>query len=136
MEAQRGLLRGAYPTLWLDKVCIDQRNPGHALAVLPINIGACKKVLILLSPSYLTRLWCVWELFALFTFCYKELAVARVQVVPLGDARVGEFDIDNAHCFDPNEEFKLRQIIHDIGVQRLTECLAVMSGKLAHRAPA
>ena len=30
------------------------------------------------------------------------------------------FDIDDAHCFGPNEEFMLRQIIHDIGVTRLT----------------
>lgn len=129
-------------TLWLDKVCIDQRNPGNALAVLPINIGACSKMLILMSRTYLRRLWCVWELFSLFTFCYKELAIERIVVLSLEDGSGGgasfnlatemrNFDIDNAHCFDPNEEYKLRQIIHDIGVDRLKTSLETLADSLS-----
>jgi hypothetical protein len=134
-------------TLWLDKVCIDQRNPGNALAVLPINIGACSKMLILMSRTYLRRLWCVWELFSLFTFCYKELALERIVVLSLEEGSGGggsgasfdlatemrNFNIDNAHCFDPNEEYKLRQIIHDIGVDRLKTSLQTLADSLATR---
>ena len=33
--------------------------------------------------------------------------------------KLRNFSIDRCHCFDPNEEFKLRQILHDIGIDRL-----------------
>ena len=133
--------KGRYPTFWFDKVCIDQTNPGNALAVLPINIGACKNVLVLMSKSYLRRLWCVWELFSLFTFCNTELALERIEILPIdgdGDSfdevsELKSFDIDNAHCFDPNEEFKLRQIIHDIDLGRLTKCLDKLREHLDHQ---
>lgn len=46
-----------YPTLWLDKVCIDQRNSAKALEVLPINIASSKKMLVIMSSTYLSRLW-------------------------------------------------------------------------------
>jgi hypothetical protein len=72
------------PTYWFDKVCIDQEkvnNPDYyALLVLPINIGACRKVLVLLGESYIRRIWCLWELFCLFLFCNKDLALDRVEV--------------------------------------------------------
>ena len=52
-------------SVWLDKVCINQQKPGEGLAVLPINIAACDKILVVLSKTYLRRLWCLWELFTL-----------------------------------------------------------------------
>ena len=103
-------------------------------------------MLILMSRTYLRRLWCVWELFSLFTFCYKELAVERIVVLSLEDGTGGgssggasfdlatemrNFDIDKAHCFDPNEEYKLRQIIHDIGVDRLKTSLETLADSLS-----
>ena len=33
--------------------------------------------------------------------------------------QVEEFDINEAHCFDPNEEYKLRKLMYDIGTNRL-----------------
>jgi hypothetical protein len=53
------------PVFWFDKTCIDQMDTSNALAVLPINIAASRKLLILLGETYMTRLWCVWELFTL-----------------------------------------------------------------------
>ena len=49
-----------YPTFWLDKVCIDQNNIGSGLKVLPINVMACKQMLMLCGKTYSRRLWCVW----------------------------------------------------------------------------
>lgn len=131
-----------YPTFWLDKVCINQEKPGDGLAVLPINIGACRKVLILMSRTYVKRLWCIWELFMLFTFCNKELAVERIEILPIVNEdhtetvhcsspfdvikEFDEFDLDNAHCFDPNEEYKLRHIIYQIGKQKLTDSIRIL----------
>ena len=45
------------PTVWLDKVCINQAEPGLGIAVLPINVCYCKKMLIILTEAYLARLW-------------------------------------------------------------------------------
>jgi hypothetical protein len=49
-----------WPSFWLDKVCIDQNDNKRGIASLPINIGACKKILILMGKTYMTRLWCIW----------------------------------------------------------------------------
>jgi len=123
---------GRYPTFWLDKVCIDQMNPTNGIATLPINIGSCQSMLVLMSSSYMKRLWCVWELLTLFTFCNKELALERIKILSVKSKdnvevdileELENFDINNAHCFDPNEELKLRKIISMIGIERLKRCV-------------
>ena len=68
---------------WLDKVCIDQNNIGDGLKVLPVNVMACKKMLVLCGPTYTQRLWCAWELFTLFSFSSFKQAVSRVHIVML-----------------------------------------------------
>jgi len=47
-------------SFWLDKVCIDQNDTTRGIETLPIKIGACKKILILMGKTYMTRLWCIW----------------------------------------------------------------------------
>jgi len=64
----------------------------------------------------------VWELFTLFIFCNKEtMALERLEILFIEGNdylkiinALEKFDINNAHCFDPNEEYKLRRIIQDI----------------------
>ena len=123
---------GGDRTLWLDKVCIDTTDDtakNNAITGLPITVGACKKVLVLLSPTYLQRIWCVFELQAVFAFCVKELAVDRVIIVDAGGG--GEllkraalaWTIDHAHCFDPNEELRLRRLAAVLGVERFNESI-------------
>lgn len=131
------------PTFWFDKVCIDQKDPGNHLEVLPINIGSCKKMLILMDLTYITRIWCIWEIFTLLTFCNKELALNRIEIVVVpkeGDTYdytfrtltdlMLNFDFDIAHCYDPNEEFKLRKIINNVGKERLIECMKSLANLL------
>ena len=48
---------GRAPTMWFDKTCINPTNQSNSIAVLPINIAVSKKMLIILTESYLTRLW-------------------------------------------------------------------------------
>ena len=38
--------------LRLDKVCIDQSNIGDGLKVLPVNVMACRRMLVLCGPTY------------------------------------------------------------------------------------
>jgi hypothetical protein len=107
--------------------------------VLPLNVVYCKKLLIVLTDSYLERLWCLWELFAVFIFCRKEVGIERIDILALDSnadldfatqqirglqtlgGQLELFDLNCAHCFSPNEEFKIRQIMYCIGVERLTE---------------
>ena len=122
------------PTVWLDKYCINQEDSGNDISVIPIYISCCTKILVLLTPSYMQRLWCIWELFTLFIFAKKELAVRRleIRVVEMKDGqedgqyesflkRLQDFDPNDAHCFSPQEEMKLRKIMHDIGKEKLEE---------------
>ncbi len=128
------------PTYWFDKVCIDQADPKNALLSLPINIGACEKLLILLGNTYLKRIWCIWELYTIFSFCNKELAASRIEVVLIEDESgesventiqvLKKFDINNCHCYGPDEEMKLRCIIYEVGIERLKHGIATMASIL------
>ncbi|CAE7479733.1 unnamed protein product [Symbiodinium sp. KB8] len=37
---------GRYPTFWVDKFCIDQRDVADGLRVLPVNVMACRKAIL------------------------------------------------------------------------------------------
>ena len=120
-------LHGRYPTIWLDKVCIDQNNIAEGLRVLPVNVTACAKMLVLCGPTYPERLWCAWELCTLFSFLSMEAALARIVLLPIDSTAFGEpqetssleklqrFDVAEARCYDPNEEKVLRKIIGAVG---------------------
>jgi hypothetical protein len=116
---------GRYPTFWFDKVCIDQNDPSNGIAVLPINIGACKKMLVLMSDTYLKRLWCVWELFTLFTFSNKEIAMERLEFTNIFDSddTLISFELEEAFCENPNEDLKLRSVINNIGEKRFVDII-------------
>ena len=53
---------GREPTFWFDKTCIDQANIGDGLRMLPVNVMACERILVLWGPTYHERLWCVRSL--------------------------------------------------------------------------
>ena len=108
------LKNGKEPTYWFDKVCIDQSRVNdsdyYALHVLPVNISSCKQVLVLLGRTYMKRLWCLWELYCLFVFCNKELALDRVEVKLLHEEDAGT-------VFDELAKFKLTEgnpFVHSI----------------------
>jgi hypothetical protein len=77
---------GRWPTFWLDCVCFDQADLSNSLRVLPVNIQACDRVLVLCGETYCTRLWCVWELYIVFAFAPKDQAAARVLLQELHPA--------------------------------------------------
>eukprot|EP00746_Dinoflagellata_sp_MGD_P113352 gnl/MRDRNA2_/MRDRNA2_502312_c0_seq1.p1 gnl/MRDRNA2_/MRDRNA2_502312_c0~~gnl/MRDRNA2_/MRDRNA2_502312_c0_seq1.p1 ORF type:complete len:114 (+),score=21.81 gnl/MRDRNA2_/MRDRNA2_502312_c0_seq1:166-507(+) len=83
---------------------------------------ACEKMLVLCGPTYPTRLWCAWELLTLFSFMDSSEALQRVQLMVLdNDASCDvlsdllNFHVDKAHCYDPNEEAKLRHVVDAAG---------------------
>jgi len=121
---------GRYPTFWLDKTCIDQENIADGLKVLPMNIVACRSVLALVGDTYPNRLWCVWELFTLFAFAKEDSARSKMQIMKLGEGSdemvygpLLQFATRKAHCYDPNEEARLRRIIDTVGAQKFETCI-------------
>eukprot|EP00929_Paragymnodinium_shiwhaense_P014209 TRINITY_DN122101_c0_g1_i1.p1 TRINITY_DN122101_c0_g1~~TRINITY_DN122101_c0_g1_i1.p1 ORF type:complete len:718 (+),score=117.49 TRINITY_DN122101_c0_g1_i1:162-2315(+) len=127
---------GRYPTFWLDKVCIDQSHIADGLRVLPINVMACSHLLVLCGETYPTRLWCIWEMFVLLAFLEESRCIERLLFVPLGLSeksqleRLQAFDIAEAHCFDPNEESRLRTVIKALGRSRFNHRIRTLATQL------
>ena len=119
-------------------MCIDQTNIKDGLKALPINIMACDNMLVLAGETYSTRLWCVWELCTLFSFMSSTNALKRVTLLSLtednGETVLKElmsFSISNAHCYDPNEEKRLRRVIGAVGVERFETNIRTLATKLS-----
>jgi len=112
---------GRFPTLWLDVTCFNQKDLSTSLKALPVNIQACNRVLVLCGPTYCNRLWCVWELYTVFVFAQNNLAAKRVQLEELEGEHVdvpsllAQFHLQGCHCYDPNEEHKIRSVIKECG---------------------
>jgi hypothetical protein len=128
------LAYGRHPTFWFDKVCINQNNIIEGLRVLPINVMACQKMLVLWGPTYCGRLWCIWELFTLNCFAGSESAGLRVQLAPITSEssvsivdELKVFNVDNAFCYDPNEERKLRTVISANGKEQFNQRIQDLS---------
>ena len=92
-----------YPAV-CSKACIDQSAQSsitEALACLPVYLSGCRQLLVLAGPTYVTRLWCVLEI---FTFLRMGGDLDRVTFIPLGDVEdvqkaFHDFNAANATCF-------------------------------------
>eukprot|EP00928_Gymnodinium_smaydae_P032951 TRINITY_DN23740_c0_g5_i1.p1 TRINITY_DN23740_c0_g5~~TRINITY_DN23740_c0_g5_i1.p1 ORF type:complete len:690 (-),score=60.36 TRINITY_DN23740_c0_g5_i1:294-2363(-) len=116
---------GREPTFWLDHVCIDQNQILDGLRTLPVNILACNQVIVLCGKTYLSRLWCAWEMCTRMSFDPPEVAQSSIMVRPLGDlssceldASFKQFDIMKARCYDPNEEARVLSVVRALGPNR------------------
>ena len=104
---------GAPPLLWLDAACVPQdSSTDRSLALLPLYIAGCQRMVVLAGPTFVERLWCVMEI-----FCFLRMggAIDRITVVPVlevaiegaNDARetshavmeqFATFDVNRARC--------------------------------------
>merc|ERR1711970_1007068 len=72
----------------------------------------------LCGHTYAGRLWCILELFTLLAFSDVNAAVNCLHLISLTDGQCDElatFELSTAHCYDPNEEAKLRAVIGSVG---------------------
>ena len=121
--------RQSGPTIWLDRACIDQTDIESALAVLPLYLSGCTQLLVVSGPSYITRLWCVIEL---FTFLRMGGTPERVVLLPLPEepsaqsevppltseqryqaalGRFAAFRAEDANCYNDNDKQHLLGVI-------------------------
>jgi len=114
-----------WPTFWLDKVCIDQQDIEGCLKSLSIYLMGCRSTLALVGETYMTRLWCVLELYTLHAFC-DEPSVQLIDITTKGTTgaphlgtdmqeMVSRFQVLDAHCFNPNEEALIMRVV-DAGI--------------------
>jgi len=115
---------GREPKVWIDKACIDQSNIECDLRCLPVFLSGCKRLVVFYGPTYLSRLWCVVEI---FTFVQMCRAIDNIDVRPLfSDGRYESqessdsfkhnesfehFDVRNCRCFLAEDKEKMLAII-------------------------
>jgi hypothetical protein len=114
------LREGREPRIWFDKCCIDQQNIEENLRGLPVFLCGCNELLVLCGPTYLTRLWCVVEL---FTFVHMGGSKHRITVLPLAPAdveeqdshrieqRLSDFDARQCDCSQSDDKDRMLKII-------------------------
>ena len=72
---------GRTPLLWVDKFSLNQGNLSQGLASLPVNLAGCARLVCLLGPTYLDRLWTLLEL---LTFTRMGADHSALVVLPIG----------------------------------------------------
>jgi len=129
---------GRQPCLWFDKCCIDQRRIDEDLKCLPIFLKGCRRLVVLCGPTYLSRLWCILEIFTHVHMGGAPGDIELVQVLREGyeleDAWAIEeafcnFDVRACLCFDQaDKERMLAMIESSFGTMRafsdVVRCIA------------
>ena len=91
------------------------------------------------GKTYFQRLWCMLELFIMFAFSEDEAAAERIELVPIeadGVTResilesMSNFKLEDAHCYDPNEEIKLRSVMADVGEEKFVARIRALADKI------
>lgn len=112
---------GREPRIWMDKMCIDQNNIEADLRCLPVFLCGCRTLLVLCGTSYLSRLWCIMEL---FTFVHMGGNSDDIEFVPVfrrnavaSDMKeiqngFATFDAKNCTCFHAKDKDRMLGIIH------------------------
>merc|ERR1719401_2166443 len=108
------------PTLWLDKVCIDQKNINADLQCLPIFLAACDLLLVISGETYTERLWCCVELFVHVQMVEardnaKDPIVLTIGADSAEHARVKQswikFDATACKCFDQSDKTRMLAVV-------------------------
>jgi hypothetical protein len=116
--------KGREPTVWFDALCIDQVGDiTNQLKLLPIFLSGCETLLLLYGQTYLTRLWCVTELFIFYHSRLPHLSDDDIQFIPIHLADITDdvfatarsFDVRKADATLPTDKVHLLSIIDGTG---------------------
>eukprot|EP00429_Kryptoperidinium_foliaceum_P005659 CAMPEP_0176027434 /NCGR_PEP_ID=MMETSP0120_2-20121206/13453_1 /TAXON_ID=160619 /ORGANISM="Kryptoperidinium foliaceum, Strain CCMP 1326" /LENGTH=532 /DNA_ID=CAMNT_0017360639 /DNA_START=13 /DNA_END=1611 /DNA_ORIENTATION=- len=131
------------PLVWLDKACIDQNNIDEDLQGLPIFLSGCSTLLVLCGPTYLSRLWCVLEL---FTFVHMGGALERIKIHRLtrrgqtaGDLNdisnsFTDFDVGRCDCYHLADKERMLSIVRAAfgDLELFNEAVREMFDRIVH----
>merc|ERR1712228_655230 len=105
----------------MGKCCIDQNNIQWDLRCLPIFLSGCKRMVVFCGPTYLSRLWCIVEL---FTFVHMGHSTDKIDFVLVQregseqeDAETivqcfEDFDAEECCCTLESDKERIFSIIH------------------------
>jgi hypothetical protein len=116
------------PRVWIDKVCIGQFDTDVSMMCLPIHLAACRKLLVLAGATYLTRMWCVMEIY-IFLAAVSDLS--RLDCILLGDDPEGikavfhDLSVVNCQCLDSVTRDKLLSVL-EVGCGTLEDLTTVI----------
>ena len=131
---------GREPRLWFDKYCIDQTRIEDSLACLPVCLAGCTKLIILCGETYLSRLWCLIEI---FVFLEMGGDLANLEVYLLGEeaplhtsgehatglsAQISQFDCRSAKSSSDEDTFRLHQALHAAGFEKINNMVRSVFG--------
>ena len=75
----------------------------------------------------------------MFAFSKDEAAAERIELVPMeadGVTResilesMSNFKLEDAHCYDPNEEIKLRSVMADVGEEKFVARIRALADRI------
>lgn len=110
---------GREPKVWFDKVCIDQTSIDQDLLCLPIFLKGCRRFVMFCGETYLSRLWCILEVFTYIHMGGRADDIEVVLVLREGHEDEDEeavastfdrFDAQECRCTIPEDKQRLLSI--------------------------
>ena len=98
-------------TVWLDKACIDQSQVHENLAGLPVFISGCQTMVVLVGPSYPSRLWCCVELFVYARLRSDPLVAMLLDHSLALEPLLRSFDAELCKCTDARDRERLLAVV-------------------------
>lgn len=113
-------VHGREPNVWIDKCCVDQRSIENDLPCLPVWLSGCMRLVVFCGPTFLSRLWCVLEL---FTFVHMGGRLDDITFFPVCRqghveedlasirASFAHFTVSHCDCFLPEDKKRMLDVI-------------------------
>jgi hypothetical protein len=129
------------PSIWLDKVCIDQANVEEDLPCLPLFVAGCNSMLIVTGASYTSRLWCCVELFVHMSMQLESQMRRAMHVILIGTDEAEKdkarqswhlFNASACRCFNPDDKRRILGIVdqHPGGIQAFNSYIRSLADSL------
>ena len=114
----------SWPSMWLDKVCVDQSNIVEDLRCLPVYLAGCNNFLVTSGLTYASRLWCALELFVYFAMTTQDslrgqgrrpptVLLLASDDVTMACVRISwlAFDVHSCDCFQASDRRRILDVI-------------------------
>jgi hypothetical protein len=103
---------GRPPRIWCDKFCLKQTSDELNMSIpcLPIYLLSCERMLLLKTKTFLTRLWCLTEVYTNFQMGLTSESDNMMDVIHLEDEKTDVLvSVAAAKCSFQEDEDALRQ---------------------------